>query len=287
VSDGEAEPLKHLTLRYAAQCGICGLELAANTPAIYNTDARMVMCEICPDPQVEPSRSAARAIEPSHGQANPGVAGASAQREHNRRSRKREERVRRTHPLLGGMILALSDEPQSTKAWATGARGEVILGRVLDALISPGIRVLHDRRIPGSRANIDHLLVCATGVYVIDAKKYEGRPSLRVDGGILRPRSETLMVGSRDETKLVHGIRTQMRRVEDHLLSTGARDVLVHGMLCFVEADWPVLGGDFVVDGVHVLWPKKAAKVATQNGPISENEIERLHRLLAERFPPA
>ena len=30
-------------------------------------------------------------------------------------------------------------------------------------------------------------------------------------------------------------------------------------MLCFVEADWPLMGGDFTIAGVSVLWPKKAA----------------------------
>ncbi|GAA2161866.1 hypothetical protein GCM10009845_12560 [Pedococcus bigeumensis] len=45
---------------------------------------------------------------------------------------------------------------------------------------------------PGSRANIDHLAVTAGGVHVIDAKKYRGRPQLKIEGGILRPRVERL-----------------------------------------------------------------------------------------------
>lgn len=33
---------------------------------------------------------------------------------------------------------------------------------------------VHDRRIPGSRANIDHIAVAATGVWVIDTKNATG-----------------------------------------------------------------------------------------------------------------
>jgi hypothetical protein len=35
------------------------------------------------------------------------------------------------------------------------------------------VAVLHDRRIPGSRANIDHIAIAATGVWVIDSKRYK------------------------------------------------------------------------------------------------------------------
>jgi hypothetical protein len=130
-----------------------------------------------------------------------GIAGASARREFERRKAKREERVRAKHTKLGGLILAISDEPQSTAAWDVGALGEERLGKGLDQLASDRLRLLHDRRIPKSKANIDHLAVTASGVYVIDAKKYRGRPHLRIDGGLFRPRVERLLVGSRDCSK--------------------------------------------------------------------------------------
>jgi hypothetical protein len=41
------------------------------------------------------------------------------------------------------------------------------------------LRVLHDRRIPGTQANIDHIAITSTGIYVIDAKRHVGkRPTL-------------------------------------------------------------------------------------------------------------
>lgn len=37
-------------------------------------------------------------------------------------------------------------------------------------------------------------------------------------------------------------------------------DVPVTGALCFVDADWPLIGGSFTTRNVHVLWPKRLAR---------------------------
>lgn len=214
-----------------------------------------------------------------------GVAGASARREHERRKSKRETRIREAYPLVGGLILALSDDPQSTKAWATGAQGEERLGGRLDTLVGEGVHVLHDRRIPRTKANIDHIVVCPSGVFVIDAKKWKGRPSLRIEGGLFRPRIEKLMVGSRDCTKLVDGVHKQVDLVRAALSSFG--QIPVAGMLCFVEADWPLIGGDFTIAGLRVLWPKKAAGYIGRPGSVDAATARQIHRALAMSFPVA
>lgn len=183
------------------------------------------------------------------------------------------------------MILALTDEPQRTRAWATGADGEVVLGRRLDA--AEGVCVLHDRRIPGSKANIDHLVIGPRGVFVIDAKHYKGGPTLRTSGGLFSPRVEKLMIGSRDRTSLVGGVHKQVHLVDDALESAGLAHIPAFGMLCFVEATWPLLGGDFVIDDVEVLWPRKAVSRVTSPGSFGGDEIEAVFRALAVRFPPA
>jgi hypothetical protein len=136
------------------------------------------------------------------------------------------------HPKIGRFLHAISDEPQSTTAWNTGALGEERLGNRLNELASDRLRVLHDRRIPGSRANIDHLAVTPTGVYAIDAKKYAGRPRLKFEGGVLRPRTEKLLVGTRNCTKVVDGVLKQMDVVRDAIENA----MRVHGVLCFVGA---------------------------------------------------
>lgn len=147
-----------MRLRYPGRCRVCVIALPANSEAIYERETRTVRCLTHEQPKLEPP-------------VDVGTAGSSARREFERRKAAREQRIRTKHPKLGGLILALSDEPQSTTAWDTGAVGEERLGHRLNASESETCRVLHDRRMPGSRANIDHLAVTPTGVYVIDAKK--------------------------------------------------------------------------------------------------------------------
>ncbi|WP_307802499.1 nuclease-related domain-containing protein [Cellulomonas fengjieae] len=213
-----------------------------------------------------------------------GAAGASARREYERRSAKRENRIREAHPRLGGLILALSDEPQTTTAWARGAKGEELLGQGLDRLRARGVLTLHDRRIPRTKANIDHIAISPAGVFVIDAKRYKGRPHLVVTGGIFRPRRSMLFVGSRDCTKLVEGAHKQVTLVRSALAAAGLSEVPVRGMLCFVDADWPLFGGSFVIDGVDVLSPKKAAEQLLAPGLLDQPTVDSIHRSLALAF---
>jgi hypothetical protein len=212
-----------------------------------------------------------------------GTPGGSARREFERRRASRKGHIRSKHPKIGGLILALSEEPQSTKAWDTGAAGEERLGNRLNELASDQLYVLHDRRIPNSRANIDHLVVARTGVYVIDAKKYKGRPHLKTEGGLLRPRVEKLLVSSRDCTKLLDGVLKQVEAVR----AVVDDDVPVHGVLCFIEADWPLIGGSFATRGVEVLWPKKLYPKLQAAGPLGLDTVVETHRTLASTLLPA
>ncbi|GAA1970495.1 hypothetical protein GCM10009776_36930 [Microbacterium deminutum] len=187
-----------MRLRYAGACRLCDEPLAAGSEAVYERDTKTVRCVECPTPSAEPVGD---------------VAGGSARREYERRKQGREQRIRADHPKLGGLILALSEDPQSTRAWERGAVGEELLAERL-ADLPATVRILHDRRIPGSRANIDHIVVSSAGVWVVDAKRYRGkRPELRVEGGILRPRTESLRIGGRDGNKLVQGVQSQVSRV--------------------------------------------------------------------------
>ena len=176
------------------------------------------------------------------------------------------------------------DDPQSTRAWSSGADGEQALGGMLERIAGPELRVLHDRRSPRTKANIDHLVICPSGVFVVDSKRYVNRrPELRVEGGILRPRVELLMVGGRDRTNLVDGVDKQVGLVRAALADQP--DVPVRGMLCFIDADWPLIGGDFMVRDVGVLWPKKLSRLLTAPGPLAPDRIAELQWQLHEAFP--
>lgn len=292
---------KTMRLRHAGACRQCEQELPAGAVAVYERTTKTVRCVICPRSVASssPASLASASLDPGTSVAEPltadttesvdvdaGQAGASARREHERRRARREAKTRAAHPRLGRVILALSSDPQSTTAWATGAVGEEKLGARLNSLVSPMVRVLHDRRIPKTKANIDHIVVSAGGIYVVDAKRYKGRPQLRVEGGIFRPRVETLLVGRRNCTKLVDGVLKQVELVS--IATHGdLSEVPVQGTLCFVEADWPLIGGSFSTRGVEVLWPKKLATRVQQPGALTEQEIDRVYRSLAVAFPPA
>jgi hypothetical protein len=179
------------------------------------------------------------------------------------------------------VAVALSRESASTAAWAAGAQGEEALGRRLDSLVSPRLALLHDRRIPGTRANIDHLVVTAAGIWVIDAKRYRDRRPRRVDqGGLLRPRTTKLVVGRRNRTNLVDGVLWQTERVRQVVPA-----VPVTGVLCFVDADWPMIGGSFSIRDVQVLWPKRLVKLLGQGD--ADVDVTDTFRELASRFLPA
>jgi Nuclease-related domain len=79
-----------------------------------------------------------------------------------------------------GWLLRFRSSPD-TVAWRRGAAGERRTARLLGPLERRGWAVLHDLAIPGSKANIGHLVLGPGGV-VIDTKQYRGRLRLDPDG---------------------------------------------------------------------------------------------------------
>ncbi|HET9560337.1 MAG TPA: nuclease-related domain-containing protein [Actinomycetota bacterium] len=74
-------------------------------------------------------------------------------------------------------------------AWRRGATGERRTARLLSPLEQHGWAVLHDLAVPGSPANLDHLVIGPGGVFVIDSKKYRGRLRLDPTGRLWHGRS--------------------------------------------------------------------------------------------------
>jgi hypothetical protein len=210
-----------------------------------------------------------------------GVAGASARREHERRKANREARVRQKHPKTGGLGLALADDPTHETVWARGARGEEIVAAELAKRCGEDVVVLHDRRIPRSRANIDHIAVCATGAWVIDAKRYKGRVVIH------KPwfGQAKLKIGGRDQTELIDGLTKQVNLVKTALAATHP-DLPVHGAIGFVGDGLPLLGKTSF-HGYPILYPKQLAKRLSMDGPLSPSEARAVAAAIAAVFPPA
>lgn len=228
---------KRLRLRRDGTCSACGVPLATGTTALWSASQRIVSCVNHPEATTN-SAANIKCEVAEEGQAelerplSSGFAGGSARAENERRVRNREERVTTRFPRAGKYILALTDEPQSTRAWATGAEGEVAIGQILDALATKyDFRVLHDRLIPKSRANIDHLVITRLGVFVIDAKNYQGVVRIEDRSGFFEKSAPELFVGRRNCMKLVTGVKKQTSIVKE-ILNDNSINLPVQG-------DWP------------------------------------------------
>ncbi|MDF2744020.1 MAG: hypothetical protein K0S88_5397, partial [Actinomycetia bacterium] len=79
--------------------------------------------------------------------------------------------------VAAGWGLRFRPSPDAS-AWRRGAAGERRTARLLGPLERHGWVAVHDLGVPGSRANIDHLVIGPGGVFVIDSKQYRGRLQL-------------------------------------------------------------------------------------------------------------
>jgi hypothetical protein len=87
--------------------------------------------------------------------------------------------------LLAAWVRRPRGDPER---WLRGAAGEEATAALLDRLPARRWIVLHDRRLPGSRANVDHIVIGRGGVWVIDSKAYRSP---------LRARWRSVYVGDR------------------------------------------------------------------------------------------
>jgi Nuclease-related domain len=169
---------------------------------------------------------------------------------------------------LAGVAWRLRFRPSpETLAWARGAAGERHVARLLAPLERHGWAVLHDLRVPSSRANIDHLVIGPPGVFVIDAKYYRGPLHLSRDGGLWHGRYPLAAALS--------ATRWEADKVQATL---AAYDIDVVPIVAVVGA--PVPWGQVSVEGIPVvaagtlpgmlrslppvLLPQRAAWVASQ-----------------------
>jgi len=212
-----------------------------------------------------------------------GVAGASAQREHEKRHNRREERIEQKWGRLAGVVKLLSEDPQNITAWAKGSEGERRLAAHLERTIGERTVLLHDRKVPKTRGNIDHLAIATSGMWIIDAKNYRGMVEHRDVGGWFKT-DQRLFVGGRDRTKMAHGLGWQMAAVRTVIAEV---EVPITGVLCFTDAEWRLFTKPFQQSGVWVTWAQKLAEMIAEPGPLTPVDIARIAHRLATALPSA
>jgi hypothetical protein len=218
-----------------------------------------------------------------------GIAGASAMREYERRRQSRKQHARQKLGGLGVAFAHLIEEPQSTRVWQQGGQGEARAGaRLAKHLDRREMRLLHDRLIPGrGRANIDHLTVGPGGVTVIDTKTHRGKIQVDRVGGLFAPRRSVLLIGDRDQTRLIDAAEHQIELVRATLARSGTDRIEIRGALCFPEPDGLPLLGQLSVRGIILDGPKAVAKLARRSGRLTPETVDGVWRCLAHSFPPA
>ncbi len=177
--------------------------------------------------------------------------------------------------MLAAYGLRFRVSPESA-AWQRGAAGERRTARVLGRLERFGYTVLHDLAIPYSRANIDHLVVGPTGVWVVDSKTYSGRLTVGLDG--------TLWHGYRPLEPTLRRLWWQAGIVRAAL--GGGEDAAVTPVLCVHGAQLP-WGSPLVVAGVPVVAAGELGRVLRQAPELTPEQVAWLADHVQQAFHPA
>ena len=261
-------------VKYDGPCARCGTILRAGTPAVWDNRAHRMSCIECPKPRV--------AVAPPP--LSRGTAGASTRREHDRRAANDEARLaERFGSRLGGFIATVRDERPSTRSFASGAYGEEKLARALAKV--PGIEVLHDRRIPGSWGNIDHIVVAPAGLFVIDTKRYQGRVQLKRRGSILHPEYRLYASGF-DRTTDINEIKALAAIVDRAVLEhTVEPQPIAVPVLCFVDAEQTRLD-PYAHDGVLLETEHSIRELLLSEVEMAPGQVDHVARELGRLFPP-
>ena len=162
--------------------------------------------------------------------------------------------------------------PGTTTAWRTGALGEERTGKILAPLESLGFRVIHDRLIPGSKANIDHVVVGPPGVFTVESKNYTGKLSVR--------HGEVWVAGRRKTEILAQA------KCEAAAVAAIVSPIPVTPLLCVHRADLGWFKAE--ANGVRIVGPGQLVKLLLK-APVQlrPDEVQRLADQIDRAFRPA
>ena len=263
---------RRLRLRYPAICANCALPLSKGTEAFWNSETREVTCLACGNNTSEPI---------------PDLPGGSAACEGERRLNRRIDEVRRRHGDYAAEVARTMGEREVADSWLKGSDGEARLAAFIDREVGDSVIALHDRLIPGTRGNIDHIWVASTGVWVVDAKSYGGKLSRREVGPFWR-RDNEVFVSGRNRTNLAKGVERQVNAVLAALRpDPDLKGIDVHGALCFVDSDWDLLAFPFQVGTIWVMYPGALRRRLKKSSPLARDRMERAARRLDLSLPRA
>ena len=138
-------PTKLLALQRPATCRCCGSQLSVGTQAWWDSEAGRVECGNC-------------------------------------RSSSEGQIERRATSRIAKVAKFFADT-DSARDGAERVPRDGTLSVHLHSQLGHRAVVLDDRRVPGSRTHIDHIVIAPSGVWVVDTNEYDGRVERRDIGG--------------------------------------------------------------------------------------------------------
>ena len=180
------------------------------------------------------------------------------------------------------------DSTNEPSSWRKGAEGEEIVGRILEDLSQGrGFITIHDRQIPGSVANIDHIVVTRVKVFVVDAKNYADKIDFGKLLALYFGGKAILKINGRNRNDLREGIEKQVQIVEQLLAKAGI-DIPVQGVLAFVRAKWDMAFFLRPKSINGVLLNSRGLRSIFRSVPVADHEaVLRIAKQLLEDLSPA
>ena len=180
-------------------------------------------------------------------------------------------RTQPSNPVGGSSALRVY-ERQKDPNWRKGATGEYLMDQFLHRTLSDGEVILTDRRVPGTDANIDNVVVAPSGVWIIDSKKWNGK--IEYKASTLTGIDMHLFVGGEDRTLRS---RRSTRLVIPVAQLVDDRSVPINPALVFIEGDWKLsvtarhlLKKPYKHEGVWISPPRLLAKLIKEPGPLDD-----------------
>lgn len=198
-------------------------------------------------------------------------------------SREQREQQLAERGAVGRLAGRMGAVPSSTKAWMRGTLAERRLGTRLDNELAACAVVLHEREPAGCGA-IDHLVVAATGIWVIDAVHDHGSVERR-RSGVAGEEGVHLTIDGTDRGDLVAAALDRVAAVRAAIEPIGFDWVDLHPVLCFTNADKGLLARPFEIDGVWVTWAKALVDRIAGPGAVDPEAMAVLAGELGHRLP--
>ncbi|NRQ35468.1 NERD domain-containing protein [Nonomuraea sp. NN258] len=167
----------------------------------------------------------------------------------------------------------------SVPAWRRSSVAERRTEAQLRKLERSGYRTLHARAIPGSEAQIDHLVVGPTGVYAVDSEKWDKRLPVRVQMG------KKLFHGPFDMKPRLTEAKWEASQASELITKAYGREITVVPSLAIYgpAVPWKVM----TIRGVDVYQGDRARRwITKRERALTETEINKIYDIAAQVLPP-